>query len=89
MVVLLKEIDTFLFSMNQALLAPGVLAHTKRAVSVQEVRLSLKALLLAGQIPLRRYMRAVGAVSSKMDRKYKKKLQIEREAASGEAANNV
>ena len=89
MLCILKEIDTFLFNINQAFLTPGVLAHTKRAESVMEVRLSLKEHLLNHVISTRRYMRAIGALSSKIDRKYKKKLVQAREQAAAEAEHQV
>ena len=68
MVCILKENDTFLFNINQALLTPGDLVHTKCAESVVKVRLSLKEHLLGNVKSTRCFMRAIGALSSQLDR---------------------
>ena len=59
--------------------------HRSKVISVMNIRTSLRERLSAGHIDLRRYLRSMGSLSSKIDSHAKYVLQCAQQAASSNA----
>ncbi len=62
--------------------------HRTKAISVMNIRSSLREKLQAGHIDLRRFMRSMGSLSSKIDTHAKYVIQCARNAAEEQASES-
>ena len=82
LMVLKSEISNSLLKCDQAMEGLLTLNHRSKAISVMQIRTSLRERLSAGHIDLRRYLRSMGSLSSKIDSHAKYVLQCACQAAS-------
>ena len=88
MLVLKSEIQNSQLRISQAIVGLLSINHRTKAISVMKIRSSLREKLQAGHIDLRRFMRSMGSLSSKIDSHAKYVIQCARNEAEEQVPEN-
>ena len=88
MLVLKSEIQNSQLRISQAMEGLISINHRTKAISVMKIRSSLREKLQAGHIDLRRFMRSMGSLSSKIDSHAKYEIQCARNEAEEQVPEN-